>query len=164
MEYLYVGDIVNTHGIKGEVRILSDIEYKDFIFKPGVHLYIGKKKEKQTIEKYRFHKIYDMVIFEGIHDINDVLVFKGEPVYINREEVVFPNFLTQDLIGMDVICLDQNQGKVTDIIHTKAQDLLVVLKDNHEYMIPYVDAFIQKVDLQHKRIYIEYIKGLFDEN
>lgn len=57
MEYLYVGDIVNTHGIKGEIRILSDADYKDCIFKKGVHLYIGKKKKWKLLLLTVFIKI-----------------------------------------------------------------------------------------------------------
>jgi len=82
MNYVYIGNIVNTHGIKGEVRILSSFNYKEYIFKKNFNLYIGKNKEKQTINSYRFHKIFDMVTFYGIDNINDVLKYKGEKVYI----------------------------------------------------------------------------------
>ncbi|MDE5539223.1 MAG: ribosome maturation factor RimM, partial [Bacilli bacterium] len=56
MEYVYLGKIVNTHGIKGEVRVLSDFERKDLVFKKGFALFIGEKKEKHIINTYRRHK------------------------------------------------------------------------------------------------------------
>ena len=64
MKYINVGKLVNTHGLKGEVRILSDFRHKKNVFVKGMKLYIGKKKEEFTINTYRFHKIYDMVTFE----------------------------------------------------------------------------------------------------
>ncbi len=164
MEYLYIGEIVGTHGIKGEVRIVSNIEYKDCIFKPGICLYIGKNKEQHIISHYRFHKIYDMVTFEGINDINDVLVYKGEKVYVNRDEITFPSFLKTDLIGMNVVSKDEYRGKVVQITKNKVQDILVVKQEEKKFMIPYVDALIEKVDFEHKTIYVHDMKGLFDEN
>ena len=57
MELVRIGKIVNTHGIKGELRILSDFEFKDKVFKKGVKVYVGKKKKEFIINSYRFHKI-----------------------------------------------------------------------------------------------------------
>ena len=88
MKFINVGKIVNTHGIKGELRILSKFRYKDKVFKKGMNLYVGKKKEKFTINTYRFHKIFDMVTFNGFNNINDVLYLKNEFVYINEEDLV----------------------------------------------------------------------------
>ena len=87
MEYVYVGKLVNTHGLKGEVKLLSNFDYKDYYFKKGIHLYIGDNKEKVTISSYRHHKIFDMFLFDEYNYINDVLKFKGSKVYIDRDEV-----------------------------------------------------------------------------
>lgn len=163
MEYLYVGDIVNTHGIKGEIRILSDADYKDCIFKKGVHLYIGKKKEMETIATYRVHKNYDMVTFEGLEDINDVIIYKGEKVYVLREEIELPGFLKEDLIDMDVVST-VNRGKVKSLLKSKAHDILVIMDGEKKYLVPYVDEFIEKIDFDTHTIYIKEMKGLFDEN
>ena len=70
MKYVLIGKLVNTHGLKGEVRILSDFKYKDKIFIPGMKIYIGKNKEKQVINSYRKHKIFDMITLLGFNDIN----------------------------------------------------------------------------------------------
>ena len=53
MEYIYIGGLVNTHGIKGEVKIKSNFRYKESVFKPGFNLYIGKDKIKKVINTYR---------------------------------------------------------------------------------------------------------------
>ena len=75
MKYLYIGKIVNTHGIKGEVRILSDFEYKDLVFKVNNKLYLGDQKEEIIINSYRHHKNYEMITFNNITNINDVLKY-----------------------------------------------------------------------------------------
>ena len=73
---IYIGKFVNTHGIKGEIRILSDFAYKKEIFQKGTKLYIGKNKTPFIIQNYRVHKNYDMITFENVTDINEMLPFK----------------------------------------------------------------------------------------
>ena len=87
MDLIYVGKIVNTHGIKGELRIKSKIEYKERVFKVGNTLYIGNSKEKEAIGSYRVHKDYDMVTFKGYDNINQVLKYLNKEVYIDREDI-----------------------------------------------------------------------------
>ena len=87
MKFIRIGKIVNTHGLKGELRILSDFRHKENVFIKGMKLYVGKKKEEFTINTYRFHKIYDMVTFEGFNNINDVEYLKGLQVYINEDDL-----------------------------------------------------------------------------
>ena len=77
MEYIYIGKIVNTHGIKGEVRILSKFKYKSRVLKKYFKVYIGPSKEEQIINSYRPHKQFDMITLEGITNINEVLKYKG---------------------------------------------------------------------------------------
>ena len=158
MEYLYLGKIVNTHGIKGEIRILSDFKYKSDVFKIGNNLYIGKNKIQEVINSYRVHKEYDMVTLKGINDINDVLKYKGLDVYINREEYNFEGIIYEDLIGMEVYSKDKLIGIVDDIIKSSAHPILKVGKS----MIPFVDEFILNVDNNKKRIDINEIEGLIN--
>ena len=71
MNNVYIGKVVNTHGIKGEIRILSDFPYKDKVFLIDNEIIIGNNK--YIIKSYRVHKGYDMVTLDGYNDINDVL-------------------------------------------------------------------------------------------
>ena len=123
MNYICIGKIVNTHGIKGEIRILSNFDYKDKIFIKGFKLYIGSSKEKVTINIYRHHKCFDMCLFEEYNYINDVLKFKGQKVYINREDLILneTEILDNDLIGLDAFYNDNRLGKITDIINRMKQ-------------------------------------------
>lgn len=159
--YRYLGKIVNTHGIKGEVRIISDIDYKDRVFTKGFNLYIGSKKEKETINTYRVHKNFDMVTFDGISNINDVLKYKGEDVYILKSDI--EGITTdEDYIGLDAYT-DKFIGKVTGILKGY-NDILVIENDTKKYMVPKLDNFIKNIDFENKKIIIENIKGLIDED
>lgn len=160
MEYIYIGDIVNTHGIKGEVRIISDFKYKENIFKSGFNLYIGKGHTKEVINTYRKHKNYDMVTFVGINDINDVLKYKGMKVYVNRNELSIDGILDEDIIGMTVYSKNKEIGNVTEIMKSVANDILVIEKDGNRYLVPYIDEFVENIDAEEKIITIKEIEGL----
>ncbi len=159
--YIYLGKIVNTHGIKGEIRILSDFDYKDIIFKKDFKIYIGKDKQEETINTYRVHKNYDMVTLNGINDINDVLKYKGQNVYINKEDIKDLK-VDEDYIGLDVYT-DKYIGKITDILKGK-NDILVIENESKRYLVPKVDNFIKNIDFDNNKIYINNIKGLIDED
>ena len=158
MDYVLIGKIVNTHGIKGEIRILSDFKYKSDVFKIGNNIYIGKDKIKETINSYRIHKSYDMITLKGINDINDVLKYKGLDVYINRSEFKFDGIIYEDLIGMEVYSKDKLIGTVDEVIKSSAHPIIKVGKS----MIPFIDEFILNVDNDNKRIDINEIEGLIN--
>lgn len=160
MNQIYVGKLVNTHGLKGEVRIISDFEYKDEVFKVGSKVYINGDALK--ISSHRVHKNYDMVTFEGINNIDDVLGYKGSLVYINRDEYNIP-LLTTDLIGMQVYFENEYKGEVIDILKTDLYSLLKI-KHNKEYLLPNIKQFVKEIDKQSNAIQINYIKGLEDED
>lgn len=162
MNYVYLGKIVNTHGIKGEIRILSDFNHKEHVFKKDFNVYIGKEKTKETLQTYRVHKNYDMVTLCGIANINDVLKYKGQNIYINREDLG-DLVLNEDYIGLDVY-IEDYVGKVTEIISSKAHDLLVIENEDKKYLVPKIDEFIELVNFDDKKIIIKNIKGLIDEN
>lgn len=164
MNYIYIGDIVNTHGIKGELKILSHFKYKNNVFIKDTPIYIGKNKEKQIINSYRKHKIFDMITLLGFNDINEVLKYKGEPVYIDKNEIKIDGILNEDLINMDVYNDESFIGKVTDILNNGVYDILVIEKEKSKNLIPNIDEFIKKIDLENKKIQINMIEGLINEN
>ena len=157
MDLIYIGKLVNTHGLKGEVRIISDFEYKKDVFKPDNSIYINNTK--YIIKSYRTHKNYDMLMLDGVNNIDDALNLKGFNVYINRNDYEFEGILRTDLIGLSVYDGDKLKGKVTDIETNSLYDILVV-DGIKKHLIPYIPEFIEKVDLNNKKIYVKYIKGL----
>lgn len=158
---IFIGKLVNTHGIKGEVRIKSDIDYKEIIFKKGNNLYIDKQPLK--INSYRVHKGFDMVTFEGINDINEVLKYKGKNVFINKEEIDEDIIFNEELIGYEVYN-DKYLGKVVKLMKNKLYDILVIKKNEIENLIPNIEEFVIKIDSKEKKIYIKEIEGLINED
>jgi len=161
MNLVNIGKIVNTHGIKGELRLLSDFDKKDIIFKPGFKIYIGENHILETIKSYRKHKNFDMICLENYNNINEVLKYKGLNVYINRDDLNLNNndYILSDLIDMDIIFEEEYLGKVVDYL-INGNSVLLKVKDTKEYYIPLVDEFIIKVDLDNNKIITKNIKGL----
>jgi len=159
---VFIGEIVNTHGIKGELRIVSNFKYKDAVFKKNMNFYIGKRKQEVTVNTYRKHKIFDMVTFEGIDSINDAIAFKGDYVYVKREDLDIDGYVDEDIIGLIAYDNDKQIGVVEDIIKNK-KDNLLIKNDKKTYMIPFVEELVN-VDINNQKVYINVIEGLLDEN
>ena len=117
MNYIKIGKIVNTHGIKGELRIISTFKYKDKIFKNNMEIYIGNNKTKEIINTYRPHKQYDMITLYGYNNINEVLKYKGLNVYVLKSDINLEKgkYLDEDLIGLKVICDHKEIGNIEKI-------------------------------------------------
>lgn len=156
MNLVLCGKFVNTHGIKGELRILSDFEYKDRIFKIGGKIYVDNKEYK--IISYRVHKIFDMIILEGFDNINDVLFLKGKNVYCKREDLNLKEgeYLINDLLGFNVYFKDKFVGNIINI--ELGKNPLIII-DKKKY-IPYNANFIDKIDFKEKKIILKNCEGL----
>ena len=155
---LYIGDIVNTHGIKGEVKIKSNLKHKDLIFKKNNIVKVDN--ETFTINSYRVHKNFDMVTFKEINDINDVLKYKGKKIYIDKSQINEDVLFDEDYIGLEVYS-DRFIGIVDDVISNNKQEILVIKNKDKKYMIPLIDEFVKSID---DKIIIKEIDGLIDEN
>lgn len=164
MPYIYIGKLVNTHGIKGEVRILSDFKYKDIVFSKGNNIYIGNNYKPQKITNYRKHKEFDMLCFENVDDINDVISYKGENIYFNRDEIQIPGILDEDLIGMAVYDKGKYVGNVTSIVKSVAHDILEINNNGNKSLVPNIGVFVKKIDIEKKKIEIDSIEGLLYED
>lgn len=161
MDLIYIGKIVNTHGIKGEIRIISDFKYKKDVFKINNIVYINNNK--YIIKTYRYHKIYDMITLTDINTIESAQNLKGLNIYINRSDYNFDGYLDEDLIGLEVFDKEIFKGKIIDILKTNTNDLLVI-EGKKKHMVPNIPEFVKEVNLKNNKIYIEYIRGLDNEN
>ena len=101
-DYVYVGKIINTHGIKGELKVLSDFIDKEKVLLPDKVIYIGTNKIKEVIKTHRIHQNYDLITLENYININEVLKYKCLSIYVKRNTLDRKYFLN-DLIGMNVI-------------------------------------------------------------
>lgn len=164
MKYMYIGKIVNTHGIKGEIRILSKFKYKDKVFKKDMNIYIGDNKDKEVIFTYRVHKNFDMITMYGYDNINQILKYKGSNVYIDSDDLKLDEdeYLDSELEDMDVIVDDRVFGKVVRIERYSANDLIVVNNGVKDFLIPFVRDIILDIDLKKRCIVVKNIKGLLD--
>lgn len=161
MEYIQIGRIVNTHGIKGELKIISDFKYKNKVFIKNFNIYIGKNKIKEQIVTYRKHKNFDMITLNGYNNINEVLKYKNLLVYAKKEDIKLDPkcYLNEDIIGLTAIVDKKEIGTVTDIIKNGGGELLVI---NNKTLIPYYDEFIYEININNKTIHLKNIEGLFN--
>ena len=157
---IYLGKIVNTHGLKGEIRILSDFKYKEEVFKENSIVYINNTK--YIIKSYRKHKVFDMITLENIDSIEKAENLKGLNIYINRDDYNF-GILDTDLVGMDVYDNNTYKGKVVEIMKGSKYDFLVI-DGIKRHMVPNIKEFINNIDLDRNRIDIDYIRGLDNED
>ena len=159
MEYLYIGKYVNTHALKGKIKILSNFRHKDKVFIKNMKFYLGKDKKEYVLESYRRHKNFDMVVFKDVYDINLIEDLKGSLVYINKSDLILDDgtFLSSDLIGFNCFIDDKLIGVIKDIIDTPANEVLVL---DNGVMIPYVSDFILKIDTKEKKVIVKNVKGL----
>lgn len=158
MRFIYIGKVTNTHALKGEIRILSNFEFKNKVFTKGFKLYVGHLKTEETIETYRRHKQFDMVKFVGIDNINDVIKYKGASVFINEEDLNLSDdeILVEELIGMKVYNDNSLVGNITEYREDNGNKNIRV----NDKLIPFNKDFISKIDKQNKEIHFHDI-GVF---
>lgn len=152
-DYIFVGQIVNTFGIKGELKIISDFEFKEKIFKNNFEIYIGDKKNKEIIETHRVHKNNDLILFKNYININEVLKYKNENIYILRSDLKLESneYLLDDIINFEVYDNDKCIGKVMSYEKTRLNTLLKI-KGEKTFYIPLIDNYILNVSLKEKKI------------
>ena len=161
MSKVYVGKIVSFHGIKGEVRILSDFDFPDKAFLVGSNLIIDDKVYE--IVSYRVHKNYHMVKFLGYDDIDDVLSLKNKKVYKEKKDIILEDgeILDEDLITFKVLTNEGKSGKIKEIFYASENNkILRILIDDREILIPRYSPFVKKIDKDKKVIEIEIIEGM----
>lgn len=167
-QYLEVGKLVNTHGIKGEMKLqlwCDDIEY----LKQFKELYLDENGEKVlTLLSARSQKNVALVKFAEITSIEDAENYKNKVLYANRDDAQIEegvNYI-EDLIDCTVVDIDTNKvyGKVCDVTNYGASDILDLVKDKKHRFVPMIDDIIKEIDVDNQTISIKYMKGLFDED
>lgn len=163
MKLIRIGKIVNTHGIKGELRLLSRFPYKDKVFVKDMTIYIDKDN-REVINSYRRHKNFDMITLKGYSNINEVLKYKGKYVYVDSGDINLDKdkYLDEELMGLTAIYKDMEKGVINGIERYDKVVLFNISDGNREYLIPYNDNLIDNIDIKNKKIYIKDIEGLFD--
>ncbi len=151
--YILVGKIINTFGIKGELKLNSNFEYGDRVFKSNNKLYITENKIEEIIESVRIHKGYYLITFKNYNNINEVLKYKGSNIYINRDDLNLneDEYLYSDLIGYEVYDNNDLLGVVKSYQMNNKYVYLEVFGDN-KFLLPLIDNYIIKIDKDNKKI------------
>ena len=152
MQKVYVGKVVGTHGIKGEIRIISDFQFKDKVFVLGNGLIINDKD--YVIRSYRKHKNFDMVT---LNDINEVLFLVRNKVYFDKEKLNLSNeeVLDEDLLEFKVIDQDGRVGKVVEVFLASPTNKIIRVMFDKEYLIPAYSPMLKSIDKSNKCIYVD---------
>lgn len=162
MDYIYIGKIITTHGIKGEIKIRSNFKYKEKAFKIDNVIYIGNEKEKRTILSYRTHQKYDMITLSGLTSIEEVIPYKNKNVYIKRNdlELETDEYTDEDYINCTCYVGDKEIGKVIDIIDTGNNNILLEIEGSKKIYVPKQEHFIKKFAFNEKKLYLRNTEGL----
>ncbi|MBE5963539.1 MAG: 16S rRNA processing protein RimM [Lachnospiraceae bacterium] len=167
-QFLRVGVITKTHGIKGEVKVFPTIDNVEQFNKiKKVLINTGKEKLSLEIKSVKFFKQFVILKFKGIDDINDVEKYVNKDLLLSREDLDpledDENYIC-DLIGLKVITDEGEEfGELIDVLQTGANDVYVVkTKNEKEVLLPAIKECILDVDLENMLVKVHLMKGLLD--
>ena len=158
-QYLEAGKIINTFGIRGEVKIEPWCDDAAFL-KKFKTLYIDAQPRKVLSAKV--HKGFLLVLFEGVEDVNAAMLLKNKVVYFDRKDAHLPKgqFFFADILGAQVVDEQGNTvGTLTEVLTLPAQNIYIVQGET-EHSIPAVPEFILETDVENKRIRVHLIEGM----
>lgn len=164
-QFLQVGVISSTHGIRGEVKVFPTTDdparYKKL---KKVLLDTGKERLELELQSVKFFKQFVIVKFKGIDNINDVERYKGKPLLVAREDAVKlkrDEYYIADLIGIEVYTEDGRFGVLRDVMETGANEVYIIDSDEHgEVLVPAIRQCILDVDVETKTMKIHLLDGL----
>ncbi len=169
MEWFNVGKIVNTHGIWGEVRVISTTDFPEERYQEGNELTLfkadGSKPIKVKITSHRKHKNFDLLTFEGYGLLKEVEGFRDAILKVSDKqlsELDDNEFYFHEIIGCTVVSTEgETIGTVTEILQTGANDVWTVQPEKgRAHYIPYIEDVVKDVNIESKRITIEVLEGL----
>lgn len=158
---LCVGEIVNTHGVRGELKVVPLLDNSDDLFDYKRFFIDGKSYESENV---RFHKDFALIKLKGVDDMNLAESFKGKFLELPREELKpLPEgrYYICDLIGLKVIDEILGElGNITEVIETVSNDVYVVNYKGKELCIPVLEDVVHDVDLDNLIVRVTLPKGL----
>jgi 16S rRNA processing protein RimM len=162
-----IGKIINAWGVKGHLKVLSMSDFSTLRYQKGNQLMLvddNKKTRVVTVSQYRKSNHFDIVLFNEISTRNEAIMLVGNYIYANKNDVKLDHnhFYYDDLLGCQVY--DQDElliGRVDKIESYASYKTLRIARDNNkDVLVPFVDFFIKKIDIDHKKIIINVIEGL----
>ena len=170
-EFLNVGKIVNTHGIRGEVRVISQTDFPEERYRKGQRLTQFRENKaplELTVSGHRKHKNFDLLTFEGYPTINDVEPLRDGILKVTKDELgqlAENEYYYHEIIGLTVIDEQARElGKIKEILSPGANDVWVVQrKGKKDALIPYIESVVKQIDLEKGEVSIEIPEGLLDD-
>ena len=161
LQFVEAGEIVTTHGVKGEVKVLPWLDSPEDLCDFDRCRIDGKEFE---IEQCRVQKTCDLVKLAGIDTMEAAQAMRGKTIELYREDIDDEVIFAAELIGVGVFCEGEKIGKVVDVLDYPGNSVYVV-KGKYEYMIPAVSAFILSTDMEKNEMQVRIIEGMrSDEN
>lgn len=171
MEFYKVGKIVNTHGVRGELKVIALTDFPEIRFAKGSLLYCfppdGKQSIPVKVASSRYHKGTYIIRFSEMDNINQVEAFKGGTLKISEDQLVQleeGQYYYHEIVGCSVYAENGDMlGTVKEVLTPGANDVWVVDRTNgKELLIPVIDECVLRVDVADKRIEIRLMEGLLD--
>ena len=161
LQFIEAGEIVTTHGIKGEVKVMCWLDDPEMLCEFERCLIDGKEFE---IEQCRVQKTCNLVKLSGIDTMDAAQLMRGKKIMLYREDIDDEVIFAAELIGVEVFADGKLIGKIKEVLDYPGNSVYVV-KGEHEYMIPAVKAFILDTDMENNRMEVRLIEGMrSDEN
>ena len=162
-EYLEAGKIVNTHGIRGEVKIMPYTDVPEILCEFD-RLFLNK--QEIIIERARVAKGMVIAKLEGVNSPEQAEKLRNKILYMHRDDLELDDdtYFIQDLIGIEVKDVETGiiYGKITDVLQTGANDVYVIEGTDREYLIPAIADVVISTDIDNNLMTIKVIDGLFD--
>ncbi|MBO5733373.1 MAG: 16S rRNA processing protein RimM [Clostridia bacterium] len=163
MEIIEVGQIVNTHGIRGEVKLNP---WTDDLYELlDLEVFYDKNAEPLKVESSKVHKNVVIIKFSGINTMNDAEKMKGKTLYTEKTPLPEGRYYIKDLIGLLAYENDEPLGELTDVFNTGANDIYEIkTPEGKRIYLPVIDGVIGEVDLENKKIFVTVPLGLLDDD
>ena len=156
LEFLEAGEIVTTHGVRGEMKVLPWADGPEFLCSFKRVRICGTEYK---VESCRVQKSCNLLKIKGVDTIEDAQKMRGKTVEIYRCDAPNDLVFAAELIGVSVFSEDKEIGKITDVLDYPGNNVYVV-KGEKEYMIPAVKAFVLSTDMDHNRMQVKLIEGM----
>ena len=161
LQFVEAGEIVTTHGIKGEMKVLPWVDGPDILGEFDRCRISGKEYE---IEDCRIQKTCNQLKVRGIDTMDAAQLMRGKVVELYREDIDDEVIFAAELIGMEVFCEGEKIGLIREVLDYPGNSVYVV-KGHYEYMIPAVKQFILSTDMENNVMQVKLIEGMrSDEN
>lgn len=161
LEYIEAGEIVNTHGVRGEVKVLCWLDAPEMLCEFDRCRIAGKDYEMESV---RVQKTCNLVKLSGVDTMEDAQKLRGKVLELYREDIDDEVIFAAELIGVEVYAEGENIGTIREVLDYPGNSVYVV-RGEHEYMIPAVKQFILSTDMEKNVMEVRLIEGMrSDEN